>query len=616
MNQLSGKQNETGLSDKDLAEYKESLAKLYGNNDSDPFSFPVDASGEAEELAENTKNENITQELVNNSDNENTEHNQPVLEQAGQKKPSKLIPLLNRIAVLLDDIPKQAYLITIVSLLVLALAISGLLTIKLVGVKNESHADLVTLESNIVNNSNFTFLSKTVNFAGEPLTLLKMTIDSVATVFYFNRMIPLQEWDVSLTDDNGRNYALDLGYPTMEESGAIRFESLHSGVKSFDVKIASVTAGETATFPVKLKNEITMPPARYLNEPKRVYTDNSGAYAEINSAVFSSSGSILQCGIGWSEHEIVQFSTSEILLSEYGKLLDRKNNRSPLHPVSGLNLKIGRLDFSPLHGLTSKIGVTFSNFYKRIVTEQKINALPLLKHRENEPITLDIGQYSLVLERMGRQGSNYVLVAHGEDKNNNNERVEMRMDVTLHCVSSGIQIDLPGTVTAGDIGSDTTFFSKNYTSLIDSASEITLEIKAVLVKLPKITVIIDLQQESSPQMAENEAEALSFLYESFRSRLNYKSGTAKFDEITGFADGLLTSEALMSNYHPLDITASPTSAIQAVAYNIGANRFDAIVSEIWIGSNDLHEIHFFRSHLVTAQRVNGNWSVTYDEIAK
>ena len=80
---------------------------------------------------------------------------------------------------------------------------------------------------------------------------------------------------------------------------------------------------------------------------------------------------------------------------------------------------------------------------------------------------------------------------------------------------------------------------------------------------------------------------------------------------------IIEDEALMENYTPeTGLSQKPFYDAQILCESMNENHYYAVVKEVWKGVKGDKEIHFYRTHKVTADKDNVSWIISKDEIIK
>lgn len=485
------------------------------------------------------------------------------------------------------------------------------------------------------NNLNFVFLEDEVDFEDSSLILNKVLIDNVATIFYFNKSIDEQKYHFSLTDNYGTRYSLDL--PTVIQKGIVKddnptilkFEGLNKNAKSIDLKLTNIETKEETSFYFFVDKNSVVSSSKYLTTPMRIQTNSPSIVASIENAVFSNSGTNISFKLEWQDDsEVIQMGSnykSELIsLKEGGKTILPKYSSVHKYNFDEEKTILGRLEFDAVRNLDSKLNLKFKDIYRKTYINKDIPVSKLLSRTENSSEVFQLNNYKVVLEAMGKQGSNYILTVHTEDtgvlayskdSNEFNNLVNTMLEAQLVCESvGGAEIIIDGENFNGDVGSDIVFNASAIMDLNIPIENMTLRVKSVMMKIDEVGAYLDLSKvKYYPDTNTN--KALDTITSAFRSRLAYKSGEIDEDDIKSFSPEVLSSTRLMRNYKQLSLTEPAFYSAQVISYSLEDKKFMGVIAESWEGIEENEYKEFFRTHKVIAERnEQGDFIITSDTI--
>ncbi len=480
---------------------------------------------------------------------------------------------------------------------------------------------------------NFIYVSETRYLGDKLLSLKKMLVDSVATVFYFGEQLPLMDYEVTLLDDQGKIYNIDLTTLQMDAGQGVeskkdmilRFDPLDAAIKRFILTFEHSYSGEKAIFDIVVGNLPLDAPVKNLS--KKIVGDvgDPDVNITVENVVFAPTGTQINYQLHWlSKHSIIH-GWKGILMSELIKLEEDNRLVTPLKPYPELfsfskyTRILGYIGFEGVRNLNGNINLYLNHLYRSIGIQEEVDAYSLLNASAEDAISVPIMPYTLVLERMRMFEDQYVMVYHvlkGQ------ERVEARIDGELVISNdSGMEVILSGTCRAKLEGGDITFSTKDASGILESfsPSTITLRIAAVGIRIPDVKIPIalsNIKEEDKNTMVE---DGKDFIKESFQKRLAVKSGLLSKDELKlYFTSSVLQDEKVQKDYFEPIILQSPAQYNSKII-TIGSGDdqiITAVVQDVWKGMSDHGEERFYRTHKVVAQKRNEQWMIVEDIIIR
>ncbi|MCL1996509.1 MAG: hypothetical protein FWG63_09910 [Defluviitaleaceae bacterium] len=337
--------------------------------------------------------------------------------------------------------------------------------------------------------ANFIFVSEQRGTGSSNFFMSRMLIDHFATVFYFGNTISWENYAVQLIDDQGRQYPLSIRHFRHAVGDRLSFEPIHTDARGVLLTIVNIHTGDEVAFPIEFYGILHRMPSFHLNTRhssilgESVLTVTGGRFAASGSSVFyelvydysgfSFENIFLNQGV--SAHAFYDHQTFDI----------------------GDNRILGRIDFEPIGTGGIDLNLMFSNTFITYSINQSMNVQGLLANIIENQIRMPIGQNTLVLERLGRFGADFILVLHGMDYEG--MRQETRIDATLHVTdSTGHSVSLNANVTSGPFGTDV-MFPVTATPPGTSLESVVLELRTVFFGGDNFSITIPNQNlESTP----------------------------------------------------------------------------------------------------------------------
>lgn len=441
---------------------------------------------------------NINFEESNEESNIEEEKSEEDVQGKKIKLPIFKMPKLKLPSFLTNLTPSRSNMLVYILLLMIAVIIIGsIFIIKFIKAGQRLEDEIFYMDSTIVieefiqgsNNANFIFISESRNMENHTFALSRMLIDKTATVFHFSDNINWELFTIELSDNNGKNYSLKNSfYEENNTSRSVSFEPLDTGIRGIILTITENSTGEEVKFAIRFDTVISVPTVSYLND-RTTLKIKDDITVNLEGGVFSSAGSTIYYTIHSDSNDSLYFNDISIIQGGNNLLQERHLT----YKLENENYSIARVDFAPVRNIDGNINVKFSDVYRAHRVDLEVPLQNLFRNTVNDQITIPAGSNTLVLERIGRLGDNYVLVLHG--LNEEGERIETRLNATLRYENyEGQEVILQGTTRSGARGSDMRF---NVNQLGDNTmtgglSTFVLDIEEVLFIEEDITIPISL----------------------------------------------------------------------------------------------------------------------------
>lgn len=350
--------------------------------------------------------------------------------------------------------------------------------------------------------ANFIYLdeSEIKNKSKYPFKIVKFYAGSEDTTFYFNQKINWGNYDIKLYDDDNNTYEAEIRAKDKEySSDKIKFEPINSNTKGIILEIKDKNEAEAMLFPIRFENSIYLVPQVYLSTKSSMISEGESGI-RMENATFNFSGSSVNYKIYMGGDDYYNFERITVN-SGNNKKLSEEDNRFYI----GDDTIVGNAKIAPIGSISGTVNINFENIYRITETSATINPSQLfIENGENE-ITYISGDYTVVLERLGKMGPYFVLVLHGEDEDG--ERTEVQIEAELNFVtSSGEEISIHGMNNYGNLGTDIVFDSKEYANKNLKISDIaSLDIKSTKVKVENISRKVDLSSIAGSNDMKSEA---------------------------------------------------------------------------------------------------------------
>lgn len=512
----------------------------------------------------------------------------------------------------------------LIALLVLVIIMASLFVVTLV--KNNRLQSNIKVKASVpeyaANSANYIFISQIKEFKGENLKLVKLLVDPVATLFYFDKPLDFTTCEADLKDKNDKNYSMDFSFTNLigtsgEDYNFIRFEPLDKGIKEFTLTLTDIYTGETVDYGIKLTSLPDPIPAKYLDTTKAIDYNDKDIKIVLENATFSSAGSAIEYKM------YLNGLDSSFKAEDLVPLVALKDNIIEIQPVNQHNylfedndIILSKLNFQNVTNLNSTISLNFTKLYKKQIVNKQIDTIELpAMDTEAGQMEIDLGEYKLVLEKFSP--NYYMGTYHAVDKQNN--FVEVKLDTELLIRDrSGMEIVINGICDSTTMGGDLVYDTEKVSDIINefSNAQYIINLKSAGIKLPDKTIELDLSALNDTNVQANRQQVSDFIKEAFEKRLAVKSSEIEESELKNYFD---TSVLLQNtaDYSAVDDLAEPakySSQVLTVAEN--SKKYFAVVQDLWIGNDGLKRTNFYRIHKVAIENKNGALKIVDDEIIK
>lgn len=371
-----------------------------------------------------------------------------------------------------------------------------------------------------LNNANFIFVSQARGEVNE-IFLSRMLIDSMATVFMFDRAINWNEFTVNLRDDRFREYGLALSFYGNMERDRLIFEPIHTDARGLLLTMTHNPTGEFIQFPLEFGSSIiVMPTMHIINRSFNQMGDTSFV---ITGGNFSPSGS----SIFYTQHSVINSLTFDNILLIHGATVLPAKSIMAFDLDHEGNSVLGRVDFEALPSVAGNATLRFTNAFSSFYVNQGFPVGGLFRNTIDDQVQINIGGNTLVLERLGRRSRDFVMVLHGA--NPDGQRIETRIDAVLRVTDNlGMTHNLYPRTFSGPMGTDLLFditealgVGSAYVLYIEKAHfggvdfDINISLDALVGSRMRFTdeIVVDLAVEYLMNMGYERTEIVSYMFE-------------------------------------------------------------------------------------------------------
>jgi hypothetical protein len=393
----------------------------------------------------------------------------------------------------------------------------------------------------------------------------------------------------------------DEGFATFPT--AVWFEGLKPGVQGLTLNIWG--HGQDVTFEIALEDYQALR-VRYSDIINRYISPRYNYSVSVENAVFSSAMSsiiyVIEGQEGLVHGGAAATSPNQFIsLRNNDRLVFSKDEQPKLYNAG--NAVVGVMNFEPAFTLDRDTEIIFKNLRSQTSLNRVINAAGLFLNTPETEISIDLGAHSLVLERMRKFSSFFVLVHHFEYKANG-ERVMGELDISAHIIANERDIPLrEPEINSGPRGTDVLFrFDDSNEAVKNSApGDVYLNLQNALVYLPDVTMKLRLRDFTFARERSNYYNVVRAVNEAFELRFNSGNNAAQIS--SHFSRSVINDAALSSFYRP--VNSAKYAVVTDHAARVSDDLYVAFVKESFIHEDGNMKEQTFIYHVVTV-RQNGN----------
>ncbi len=490
---------------------------------------------------------------------------------------------------------------------------------------------VVTVPTYKPNTTNYIFINQEKLFNGDKLKLIKMLVDPIATVFYFDKSLDFALYEAHLKDTHGKMYNMDISFAESttknNEGSVLKFESLGEDIKEFTLTILDTNSSDIVEYTIVLNSHPEFLPPKYLSNSVQL-NYNQDMQISLENATFSSSGSIIEYRLHWKDNlNKLRMGWQGISSSELVTLKERNINIYPTKNYPNMylfqddNTILGRMDFEAVKNLESTVDINFKNLYLEKNLNQRIDLTKILfSSKQSKEQIIPMDNYNIIIEGFRDFGDDCIVVYHVEDTLNlsTENRIETLLDGELIISDdSGVEVVLDGKCRAKQEGGDFTFNAKDAKDFIANLKNkvYILNLKRAGVKLPDETIRIDLSTIDETTIQMDKKEVKDFVVEAFKKRLAVKSGEADIEELKTYFEPYILKDDIIIRDYLQNETFEETPQYSSHILNMGKNdkgEYLVVVQDSWKGNTGVKEIYFYRTHKIIVQKDNDNFIIIED----
>jgi len=407
----------------------------------------------------------------------------------------------------------------------------------------------VTPPAYAFNNASHAFVNLTALLGDESVTLRRLLLDSLATVFYFQDVLDTSRFVFHLHDFNGTEYPRELIYAENQHRNEIlnqtpiRFAPMDPMAAGFTLSITDLETNITTSIDLTFDDD-AISFGRHLYNPVEVETGLPGISVSIDSGVFSAFTSSINISVvnrGGNAQLVFGGvdGISPINMRQAGFTVPTVDSNLYLSDF-GNGIALGSMDFSPLRSLMGRVDIDFGHIYKRYDIGETMGIVGLLTPGDLRARSINFGDHVVNISGVVRQGPYFVMVMHGlmrveyEDEYGETQTRYDRMPTTAQATIFGVdslgrRINLPVThINYDHRGTDVMFDTRVNEAILDiPLSQLYLEFEAASVRLPALRTSIHLNDIGfTPSYHQNAvaADIIRFFDASYNSRMSAPAG--------------------------------------------------------------------------------------------
>jgi len=347
----------------------------------------------------------------------------------------------------------------VVVILILIVGATGLFILGTVSERAAGENELIRevevvteLARPVANNSSTMFLTELPKFfmmdIVEPIEVIA---NEMVTEFVFRYSVVWDRYNVTITDSNNREYTL---LPDSRREGnfgrRLRFEPLDSGIIGMVLTVEEIPTGITHDFPFRFAERLNPLPVSLLSN-RRILEENYYFTMELQNAHFSNTASNVTFSIQRTGEEDLRFDNVHMRVG--GRRFPSRELR--FHKVDD-ETTVYNVRFGAVSRVEGELELILAGPHFFFETNMPINTSALMRNTPEAQQIIMLGEHRLTLERMGRMGPIYVVVAHILDADG--QRVQGDFDALLTLRdSNGKLYQITGDVRSAQIGADILF---------------------------------------------------------------------------------------------------------------------------------------------------------------
>lgn len=507
-------------------------------------------------------------------------------------------------------------------------------------------SNYINLKLNDTGGGQVATLNDELKFGKNNFTLKMISIDGRNTVFKFSEDINLGDtYNAYILDNYGKKYEIDEHYmrnvKANNKDKVIAFYPLNDGIKKFELRIVNNRTFETYSYYFSLNKFLKK------SDFLTLYNTDFVTYRGVNidSFIASSTGSSINYsfnskGLPYKYVQLDRPGMKTSIIKNLSILPSKQNKVSSYEfPEEDMTL-IEEIYVSP-EDFETTLRFESDNIFKSYKIDKELSYGLAQKGTK-----LDLGDYTLTIEGMQKQGDMAVLVMNTVENNfvpkaeatppppitkyteteniNTNFKMEIEKINNTPNVYSLLDIELvtfdglgneiasisPYKINANDKGTDIVFKSDVLNSV---AQNFKFRVNNLNIRDEKYVAYIDLSEYKDDRTKDEFEKAVFEIKEGFESRLAYKAAIVPRSEIVNFSDEVLYDKELMSGYVPKNLSQPATYSANVIIRSFREDQVYAIVEEDFVAVSDNGVAHSNIDHRIIFDMESGK--IIFDEVA-
>ncbi|MCL2456435.1 MAG: hypothetical protein FWD19_02660 [Defluviitaleaceae bacterium] len=474
----------------------------------------------------------------------------------------------------------------------------------------------VEIPVGVSNNTNFIFVNERASINAQPFTLSRISAAYSGTFFYFEENFVPDDFYILLFDQARNLFSqTTFNISAQEEGGTVlRFEQLLPETLFLTLHLQCKKTNETARWQYRLES----PPAHetpvFFTEATTVL-DSSPLV--ISHAVFDNASSTIHFNYRPPQqregYRISDFiDVPKVAIYEQHTAVTPFTNEDAFVSFAKFNMLVGAATFGPILNLDNRIidivfyGLTY--FYTNPIFD--VTPEKLFANNQDNPIPVQTGDFTLMLEGMKQEASLIILTLHGLDENK--RRRATNLGITLRVdIGENNFVEMPGTVHVNPegLGSDVLFDMRPHGATLREPhiSQYSFVVDWVEYDVPSAKVEFNVRRFfNQPSYRRYAPEAA--VTEAFLSLLAQKSGEISSDGLVGLSPELKNPLGLFA---PTKFEGRAMYSASVTTGELVTNYDYAAIVEVTWAAEENTNLKFFRETFkVTARSSDNIWTIT------
>ena len=484
-----------------------------------------------------------------------------------------------------------------------------------------AHLTPIEQPLNVANNSHFINVAMIESLEYEEFFLRRITIGQRGTLFHFEDIFDPNEYSIMLRDQDNNFFGRirqDIEYASSRRGTTLQFSPLRNTTRELTLYIQQVGGSESITFELLLEDGPGFPSAAYVNNSVPLFSGTDGLEHQIMiaNAVFSNTSSELIYLIRKDPSgESITFERDNLAIRDGARRLESNRTKPAEFTFREQNLVLGRITYGPMLNLISTARVDFGDlFVSSPMPQRNIDITALFRDTPEDVQRIQVGNYTLVLERMGVRGNLVILVMHGHDAYDQRMRTELDVNLVIETASGPITI--AGQNHSMEQGTDIVFDASGHGITTINPNNVRLDIASFNMLATDVSVSLHLDHQSL-RPSQNRVDVESFIRTAFSSRLSYRLENISFNSIRGFSFDVLYNQAIMRHYTPMSLPENAVAMydIQVLAGAFyGEDIFLAVVEEELAITENGYISTLHTTHQIVVQLIEDQWVIIENRI--